>query len=724
MSTGKNVADASMFELYRLEAEDQTRVLTSELLALERAPTAPEHLEVCMRAAHSLKGAARIIGFDLGVKVAHLMEDVLVSAQSGVRTLQQSTIDELLRGSDLLRRMAHTSESALNDPKCDLYNQAQAFEQALQASLSRAPTVAREDERQPAPDAGAPEFAAGVPSQAKVPAPTAASNAAVAPAPATGPATGSTSRAAPATAGGPAPSEARMLRVTAEHLDRLLRLAGESLVESRRIKHGVDLAHRLYEAALACRMRPFVDGTHGLERMVRDLARKLGKKAHLEIVGEDTPVDRDVLERLEAPLGHLLRNAIDHGIEMPDARLALGKPAEGTVRVHARHSAGQLLVEVSDDGRGIPLEKLRAAVVERGLAVSETAARLTPTELLEFLFLPGFTLKEEVTDISGRGIGLDVVQDTVRKVRGTVRVTSEESHGTRFHLQLPLTLSVVRALIVEVAGEPYAIPLAQILRAQAIQKAEIEFLEGRPHFRYGKRPTGLVAARQVILGQSAELDANELFAVVLGTRDRIHALVVDRLLGEYELVVQALDRRLSKVQDVAAAAVMEDGAPVLILDVEDLVHSIEKLSMAGSVASAAPAAQAPSTVQAAPRVLVVDDSLTVRELQRKLLASEGYQVEVATDGMEGWNAVRGGHFDLVITDIDMPRMDGIELVRQIRKDPHVKGLPVMIVSYKDRAEDRQRGLDAGADHYLAKGSFHDAGLLEAVRDLIGRAAAA
>ncbi|HEX5418815.1 MAG TPA: response regulator, partial [Gammaproteobacteria bacterium] len=511
----------------------------------------------------------------------------------------------------------------------------------------------------------------------------------------------------------------RLLRVTAEHLDDLLQLAGEALVESRRLKQGIDLAQRVYDAALACRMRPFSDGTHGFARMVRDVALELGKQARVEMEGLNTPVDRDVLEHLEAPLGHLLRNALDHGIEPPEERAAQGKPAEGVIRVEARHSAGQLLLIVSDDGGGVPIERLRAAVSARGLSAPETAARLTDAELLEFLFLPGFTLKESVTGISGRGVGLDVVHDALRKLRGSVRITTQAGQGTRFQMQLPLTLSVLRALLVRIADEPYALPLAQVVHTARVARADIEFVEGRPHFLCEGRPIGLASAQRVLKGREVELP-QELCVVVLGAAERAYGLVVDGFLNERELVVHKLDPRLGKVQDVAAAALMEDGAPALILDVDDLVHSIEQLAAKGGLRTNVHGAAAAS-LRRSPKVLVVDDSLTVRELERKLLVNAGYDVEIATDGMDGWNAVRTSRFDLVITDVDMPRMDGIDLVRLIRQDPHLKDTPVMIVSYKDRPEDRRRGLDTGADHYLAKASFHDAALLDAVRDLIGDA---
>jgi two-component system, chemotaxis family, sensor histidine kinase and response regulator WspE len=279
---------------------------------------------------------------------------------------------------------------------------------------------------------------------------------------------------------------------------------------------------------------------------------------------------------------------------------------------------------------------------------------------------------------------------------------------------------VVRTLLAEVGGESYAFPLAYISRTLSLPREQIEMLEGRQLFEFEGRPVGLVDASQVLGGTLSPASAALASIIVIGESANSYGLVVDRFLGERELVVRPLDIRLGKVKDIAAAALMEDGSPVLIIDVEDLRQSVEKLISTGRLN------RLPQGVDAAPgrarkRVLVVDDSLTVRELERKLLDSHGYEIEVAVNGMEGWNAVRTGNFDLVITDIDMPRMDGIELVSLIRKDPSLKSLPVMIVSYKDREEDRRRGLEAGADYYLTKGSFHDDALVRAVVDLIGEA---
>jgi len=456
--------------------------------------------------------------------------------------------------------------------------------------------------------------------------------------------------------------------------------------------------------------------------MVRDVARALGKEVRLVIVGQGTPVDRDILERLEAPLTHLLRNAVDHGVESPEVRRASAKPDEGTITLEASHRGGMLLVSVSDDGPGIDLARVREAIVARHLTTRDTAARMTDAELFEFLFLPGFSLKTEVTEISGRGVGLDVVQSMAKQVRGVARVSSDLGTGTRFQLQLPLTLSVVRALLVEVVGEAYAIPSACIVRTLKLPRETIETVEGRQHFHFEGQQVGLVTLHQ-ILSRGEALAGDEVVSVlVIGDGSHLYGVAVDKFLGGRELVVHPLDARLGKVKDLAAASLMDDGSPVLILDVEDLIRSVDKLISMGRL-TRVQSEGGRGARQRNKRVLVVDDSLTVRELERKLLDSKGYEVEIAVNGMDAWNAVRTGHFDLVVTDIDMPRMDGIELVSHIKKDVALKGLPVMIVSYKDREEDRRRGLDAGADYYLTKGSFHNDTLLQAVADLIGEASA-
>lgn len=760
--TPDQMRDASLLELFSLEADAQTQVLSAGLLALERNPTQADQLEACMRAAHSLKGAARIVGVDAGVSVSHVMEDCLVSAQESRLYLQPEHIDALLQGTDLLMRIA-TPGNTVGPADIEAY--VALMERLLDPSQPTAKV---------APPPAVPPPAVPAPLVEELP---------PEPEPAPPVASDPPRQGKRMTEGGE-----RVLRVTAERLNSLLDLSSKSLVETQRLKpylasmqrlkriqsqsvraldtldgqlKTLDLnleaqealadtrrllseaqallaektaeldefgwqagqrAQVLYDTALACRMRPFADVLAGQVRMVRDLGRSLGKQVRLEIEGEKTQVDRDVLEKLEAPLTHLLRNAVDHGIEMPDQRLLAGKPAEGLIRLRASHQAGLLVLELSDDGNGVDLERLRGTIVDRHLSTLETVLTLSEEELLTFLFLPGFSLRDKVTEVSGRGVGLDAVQHMVRQLRGAVVLEQTAGQGSRFHLEVPLTLSVVRSLVVEVGEEAYAFPLAHIERMCDLAPNDIVQLEGRQHFWHEGRHVGLVAASQLLQRPPGQNNDETLKVVVIRERDAVYGIAVERFIGERTLVVLPLDDRLGKVQDISAGALLDDGSVVLIVDVEDMLRSVDKLLNTGRLERIARRSQ---QVTEAPRkrVLVVDDSLTVRELQRKLLLNRGYEVAVAVDGMDGWNALRSEDFDLLITDIDMPRMDGIELVTLLRRDTRLQSLPVMVVSYKDREEDRRRGLDAGADYYLAKASFHDDALLDAVVELIGGARA-
>jgi two-component system sensor histidine kinase and response regulator WspE len=782
----ENFDSLSMSELFRMEVEEQSAVLTECLLSLERHSGEAARLQDMMRAAHSLKGAARIVGRNAAVRVAHVMEDCIVTAQKQGQTLPDLHVDAMLGGVDLLGRIAQVADESLASWEADHQAEVDAFVGSLstpalplQVSPEASPELDAVAAPDPPPDmSGANASPIGRSRQDM-------SGANASPIGRSRQENASLPVSATDAASRPSGTADRTLRITADNLNRLLGLAGEALMGARWIdtfaremvrlkrlhqalsrnldvlkeslsevslskrsagrlnechdrmsgfqasmsasledlerfdRRFSSLSKRLYQEVLDCRMRPFVDGVQMFPRMTRDLAQSLGKSVRLEIVGESTTVDRDILERLKAPVDHILRNAIDHGIEFPAQRQQAGKPPEGVLQLAARHSAGMLLITVADDGRGIELEAIRKAAVDRKLTTSELAQKMSEAELFEFLFLPGFTLKESVSEISGRGVGLDIVQVMAKEVGGTVRVFSHAGQGTRFQLELPLTLSVIRTLLVEIGGEPYAFPLARIDTAIKLTKGRIQSLEGRQHFTLGEAQIGLVVASQV-LGLETEPSGEEVSIIVLGDKTARYGLVVDRFLGEQELVVRTLDARLGKVQDISAAALTSDGSPLLIVDVDDLIRHIENV-VSGDRLTQIGATGSGEVKRTRKRVLVVDDSLTVRELERKLLDGQGYAVDVAVDGMDGWNAVRTGQYDLVVTDVDMPRLDGIELVTLIRKDTRLKSLPVMIVSYKDRQEDRQRGLEAGADYYLTKGSFHDETLVTAAADLIGRA---
>jgi two-component system sensor histidine kinase and response regulator WspE len=910
--------DLSIMDLFREEVRAHAATLTQGLLDLENAPADPQRLEPLMRAAHSIKGAARIVNIDAAVQLAHVMEDTFVAAQEGRVRITPADIDGLLRGTDLLSGLGQVAEeevaawSAKNaaemadlketfrrlalgqpapppaaappspspptprpqffiprepllsgdDPSmADLFREEVRaacvvlddglarlddgpadevpFEELAQAAasikgaarivnvepvarlgrvleglftaardgggaaaavigdplaeaiafLAGAIQVTEEDqpcwfaEQSAAVDALCARLE-GLTHRPSVPAPPPESppasptSVSPAPEPSAAPAGEPT---APAPTGEKGGAEA-VVRVTAQSLNRLMGLAGESLVQGRwlelfstallklkkqnahldvllgtleealgdgrqtdrletlladgrrqsalcrevlaeRIREfqdhaaqAEDLNTRLYREVIASRMRPFADGTAGFPRLVRDMARQLNKAVRLQIDGQSTEVDRDILEKLEAPLTHLLRNAVDHAIEPPEQRVAAGKPETGVVRVEARHRAGSLAITVADDGGGISLERLRSKVVERNLATADMVRTMSEAELLEFLFLPGFSTAGALTEYSGRGVGLDVVQSTVRKVGGSVRITTQPGKGTSFHLQLPITLSVLRAVLVDIAGEPYAFPLNRIDRLLRVPLSEIRSLERRQFVTVDGQNVGLVLAAQLLELPVTAPPADELSVLLLGDQTGQYGLIVEGFRGEQDLVVRPTDPRLGKVPNISAASVLDDGSPVLIADIDDLIRSMDQFIQGNTLRRCG---RDEKSAGPRKRVLVVDDSITVREVERQLLRNHGYDVAVAVDGQEGWNAVRSERFDLVISDVDMPRMNGLELVRALRADPTLRELPVIIVSYKEREEDRLRGLEVGANYYLTKSSFHDNTFLEAVTDLIG-----
>lgn len=748
--------DLSMLELFRTEVENYTKLLETGLVEVEQEQT-PERIEPLMRAAHSIKGAARMVGLNLVVTLAHAMEDVLSAAQHGKLNLRSDHIDTLLQGNDLFLQLSKIDVPAIpqwlekqtetigdisrrilavlsSEPAPSLIEKNKVF----QSEKTELPPPPVQERKETAPARGSARkddmghvrvvsdslnrlmgYAGECLVQAKSAKPFSSSLLSIKDEHREVVSGLEDLHGSVKAMSLPKEIEERL----SEHLSRMDRMRdglAEHIVDFEIFSRGLErLADKLYEEVIAIRMRSFSDGVVGFPRMVRDLAKSMGKKVDFQILGGSTRVDRDVLEKLEAPLVHLLRNSIDHGLETPEERIATGKPAEGKVVLEARHSSGMLHVRVTDDGKGIDIEKLRRRVVDKGHAPAEMAAGLTETELLDFLFLPGFSTAAKVTEVSGRGVGLDVVLSMVQETGGSVRVDTRAGSGTTFSLLLPITLSVLRALLVDIGAQPYAIPLSRIDRIVKSGPDCLRTLEDKQFYTYEGEHVGVIDACQAIGLPSSKVHKEEMCLVIISDRLNRYGLVVDRFLERRELVVMPLDTRLGKIPNVSAGSILEDGSPVLILDVDDLVRSIDNLLTHGrlhKVGGKREKAEVPKK-----RVLVVDDSLTVREVERRLLEKSGYQVAVAVDGIDGWNTLQLQRFDLVVSDVDMPRMNGIELIRKIKSDPKLKETPVIIVSYKDREEDRLKGLESGADYYLTKSSFQDEGLNNAVRDLIGEA---
>jgi two-component system sensor histidine kinase and response regulator WspE len=770
-----DLSNLSMMDLFRMEAANLTDGMTTALIDLEAHPGDGVYLQDLMRAAHSLKGAARIVGVDPLVALGHAMEDRLTSAQKRASAIARAHVDALLQGTDLFARIVQTSDA---DLPAWLVSQQPTFDRLI--ALLQSDVVPDE---------------APVPVPAAAPMPVAEAVMASAPAPVSVP--------TPAQDASPRPAEApaapgRHVRLEAVQLESLLGLARESLLVNRshqrqesqlqslraaqrqvavalehldealrqglrpeqlqatleaaltasrrgdavlaahmqdhagQTRRGHRIATRLHHTINTTRMTRFGQVSASLKRLARDTGQRVGKEVVLHIEGAGTQLDRDVLERIEAPLGHMVRNAIDHGLEDPAGRQRANKPPAGHITVMARHHRGQLEVTVRDDGRGVDLDRLRERILQRGLSNAQMLARMSEDELLAFLFLPGFSTRDIVSETSGRGVGLDVVETCVQDLRGRLRVANQSGQGLAITLVLPVSLSLVRALLLQVAHETYALPLSQLERVVTLPTADVRWVAGQPSVAVDGRDIGWMPLGP-ILGVAPPKPSPTLTLIEIATAHGRFALSVDRLLGERDLALQAFDARLIKPVHVSAAAVLDDGAPVLVLDVADLASSVSRqgagaheqavamvaLDDADEPAGTAFEEREPEVVRK--RVLVVEDSFTVREVERKVLTGGGYDVDVAVDGVEGWNAVCHRRYDLVVTDIDMPRMNGLELLRRIRANEATARLPVMIVSYKDREEDRMAGLEAGADRYFVKSGFEESALLDAAADLIGHA---
>lgn len=770
-STQRAIPRATL-ELFAAECEQQAATLTKGLLELESQPQGKMVIEPLMRAAHSVKGAARVVGFDAAVALAHAMEDQFDRALKGMLVLGPDMIDGLLAACDLFQRIGAVTlkaDAGAALPDSSLLEAAEHITQLGAAGLAKSDAVLARSAQTlgleiTAEDSDRPTLRADEPPAEPEAGPVF-------------PAAGTKGGFVEARGG-----DQRVLRVRAGQISRILGLAGESIVEADRLRElGTLLAsiragqaaladmldelasqpgamHRnsavgrglvalrlqlqdlrlassewfeafagharrseqlgagLFREASDTRMRPLGDGLASFPRLVRDLTRRLGKQAELTIDGEAIRIDRDILERIEAPLNHLLRNALDHGIEPAALRVAAGKPERAALGIRARVMGGFIHLEVSDDGAGIDTDKVRTRIAEMALASAEAVSAMDDDLLFDFLFVSGFTTATRVTEISGRGVGLAVVRSVMRDIGGAVHIRSQRGQGSCFTLQVPVSRSVLRSVIVSIGGEPYAFGLSSVSRVLRVGRDQVRTVNGQRYLTQGDQTLALVDAASALGLAAATLDADLLQVVVVSARPHDFGFVVEAVRGQHDLVLQPLDSRLGRIPDVSAAAILPDGQPVVVLDADDLCRSVLR-SSAGTDGF-----RTSSPVTALPqrrRILVVDDSPTVRETQRDALARNGYDVATAADGMEAWHMLRAGAFDLLVSDVDMPRLDGIGLVRSVRQEQRLRTLPVVMVSYRGSAEDRETALAAGADVYLLKANFDDQQLYDAVMRLIG-----
>jgi two-component system chemotaxis sensor kinase CheA len=733
--------------LFVEEAKGHLERIASGLLALESAPDDQAAIDGIFREAHTMKGAAGMVGMMRVSRLAHRLEDLLVELRAGTRRSSPELTDAMLLVLDGMGRLIASPASGDQDASDEA-----ALERLLPSSAPPLPTASSAGVPAPVvtPPAAAlipPAPPAAIPTAAPPVAPLTATPKPAAP-PAPPPQAALISAAptqppppAPASSGIPAPQpreaaqaahldrkqpDAATLEVPVARIDELNRLVGEASAAQLRVGHvfGSELhrnpdavteyreltkvINQLQEVTERTRMVPVGTLEPILHRTVRDVARAAGKDVRWEVSGEEVEVDRGVLEELVSPLLHLVRNSVGHGVEMPETRLAAGKTKQAVVGLHAAQVGSKVVISISDDGAGINVAAVRASAAKAGVDVSA----LNEADSLHLIFRSGISTAKVLTEDSGRGVGLDVVATAVAAIHGTVEVVNHPGLGAEFRIVVPITLTVVPCLIVSISGQSFALPLQGIVRM--LEAQHVQVVSGRQLAVVDGRAIPVADLARLLGLPSAERGP----WVLLGTAESSHAFRVETVLQKRDVVVRGLTGRLRDLKSVSGASIEPNGTILLVLDVPNLI------ARAASVSFASEATDKPAPPAAPLSVMVVDDALMVRELQRSILERGGYSVRTASDGAEALGMLAELPADLVVTDVEMPNLDGLHLIQSIRRHPRLANIPVLIVSSHGSDEDHQRGLDAGADAYIVKTSFDEVGLLSAVSRLLGRTAGA
>lgn len=449
-------------------------------------------------------------------------------------------------------------------------------------------------------------------------------------------------------------------------------------------------------------------------RSVRDIARQLNKQIKLDIIGDEIEMDRAVLEGLRDPLVHLLRNAIDHGIETPEERQAADKPEEGSIVLTVTSEGGQIQINIKDDGRGVCLERITESALKKKLVSSEELDAMSSDEILQLIFRPGFSSKEIITDVSGRGVGLDVVSANLRELKGSVRLETKEGEGTRFILMVPMTLTTERGLQVRAGGEDFVIPSTAVERILELSSDDVIEVEATQAVVLDGQPLPLCdMAAALELESKDRLITDRLPVVVVSKGWQVVAFTVDEVIGEREIIIKRLLPPLQSVRNVSGATLTGSGDIMMVLSAGDLVASALRVARSERFITGAETEE-----QVKLRVLVVDDSITTRTLERNILETRGYEVVVAVNGSEGWKTLQSENFDMIVTDIEMPVMNGYEFTQRVKQSEEYSQIPVVMVSSLSSEEEKKRGIEVGADAYIVKGDFESQALLEVVEQLI------
>ena len=475
------------------------------------------------------------------------------------------------------------------------------------------------------------------------------------------------------------------------------------------------ISNELQRDVKKTRMLPFYTAVEVIPRMVRDLANEEGKDVRLEIEGGEVELDKSILEKIKDPLIHLIRNAVDHGIEAPEERKKKGKPMEGTITIRASQHGDSIIIDIEDDGNGIQLDEIRSVALKKELFTSGQLEQMTERQILDIIFQPGFSTSKILTDVSGRGVGMDVVRTNIEKLKGLINVDYTPGKGSTFTIKLPLTMITLQTLKAQVQEEIYSIPTSSIEKTVTISPEQIFTIEGQEAIDYNHRPIPIVCMEEILeLSPVKEMVGNgKRPAVILGSAEKRVAFLIDKLMGEDVVVAKSLGSHLERVRNISGAAILGNGRVSLILNVSDLIESArcQKLKKSGMK-------ELEAREDTKKSILVIEDSVTTRTLEVSILESAGYEVAAATDGQDGYSKLMKQEFDLVVADVEMPRMDGFILTQKVKSDLQYQHIPVILLTSLESPAEKKRGIEVGADAYITKSSFDQNSLLDTVKRLI------
>ncbi len=473
----------------------------------------------------------------------------------------------------------------------------------------------------------------------------------------------------------------------------------------------------LEEGIRTLRLLPLSNIFNLFARMVRDLAKQQNKEVNLIIEGGDTRADKRILEEMKDPLMHMIRNAIDHGIETTTQRELLGKSRTATLRLKGSQTANNIVIELTDDGRGLDVESIKQTAVKRGINRPEELATMTPAQIHALIFAPGFSTRAFVTEVSGRGVGLDVVRTNVERLKGTIQVESTPGQGTTFRLQLASTLATAHVLIIEVDNISYAIPVEFVQTTLLVKQHDIFSIEGRDTIILDNQPVSMVWLSDLLEISSTVVNkkltnSQQLPCIILKVGEERLGVIVNALLDEQDVVLKPQSKLLKRIRNISGATILGTGEVCMVLNPQDLLKSVRGKTASVSVQI--------SVGQATDKkkVLLVEDSITIRTQEKRILESAGYEVVTAVDGLDGYDKLRVNYFDAVISDVEMPRLDGLSLTEKIRQHKEFSEIPVILVTSLAKDEDKKRGAEAGANAYITKGNFNQKLLLDTLKRLV------